>query len=133
MEFSCNDNGKYILIIIVSNSSLNAEFKYEKEREGNNIKSKLKEIFILFNIMFLIISILCPNISNANDDVVAKIWNALKNEGFSDYAVSGVLGNIYQESLEEIQNKERYQKLKKSFQDRKPSEELCKSCTFKEK
>lgn len=98
MEFSCNDNGKYILIIIVSNSSLNAEFKYEKEREGNNIKSKLKEIFILFNIMFLIISILCPNISNANDDVVAKIWNALKNEGFSDYAVSGVLGNIYQES-----------------------------------
>ena len=43
------------------------------------------------------------------------------------------LGNIYQESLEEIQNKERYQKLKKSFQDRKPSEELCRSCTFKEK
>lgn len=41
------------------------------------------------------------------------------------------LGNIYQESIEEIQNKERYQKLKKSFQDRKPSEELCKSCTFK--
>jgi len=43
------------------------------------------------------------------------------------------LGNIYQESLEEIIQKERYQKLKKSFQDRKPSEELCKSCTFKEK
>lgn len=43
------------------------------------------------------------------------------------------LGNIYQESLAEIQNKERYQKLKKSFQDRKPSEELCRSCTFKEK
>lgn len=43
------------------------------------------------------------------------------------------LGNIYRESIEEIQNKERYKKLKKSFQDRKPCEELCKSCTFKEK
>lgn len=41
------------------------------------------------------------------------------------------LGNIYQESIEEIQNKERYQKLKKSFQDRKPCEQLCKSCSFK--
>lgn len=43
------------------------------------------------------------------------------------------LGNIYTESIEEIQNKERYQNLKKSFQDRKPSEKICKSCTFKEK
>lgn len=41
------------------------------------------------------------------------------------------LGNIYKETIEEIQNKERYQNLKKSFQDRKPCEELCKSCTFK--
>ena len=41
------------------------------------------------------------------------------------------LGNIYQESIEEIEKKERYQKLKKSFQDRKPSELLCQSCTFK--
>ena len=41
------------------------------------------------------------------------------------------LGNIYQESIEEIEKKERYQKLKKSFQDRKPSEKLCQSCTFK--
>ena len=43
------------------------------------------------------------------------------------------LGNIYQESIEEIQNKERYQKLKKSFQDRKPIEKLCQSCAFKER
>lgn len=43
------------------------------------------------------------------------------------------LGNIFKESIEEIQNKERYQNLKKSFQDRKPSEKICKSCTFKEK
>lgn len=41
------------------------------------------------------------------------------------------LGNIYKENIEEIQKKERYQKLKKSFQDRKPCEKLCKSCTFK--
>jgi radical SAM protein with 4Fe4S-binding SPASM domain len=43
------------------------------------------------------------------------------------------LGNIFEESLEEIIKKERYQKLLKSFQDRNPSEELCKSCTFKER
>ena len=43
------------------------------------------------------------------------------------------LGNIYKQDLEEIINSKRYQTLKKSFQDRKPSEELCKSCTFKEK
>ena len=34
---------------------------------------------------------------------------------------------------EEIINSDRYQILKKSFQDRKPSEELCKSCVFKER
>ena len=43
------------------------------------------------------------------------------------------LGNIFEESLEEIEKKEKYQKLKKSFQDRNPCEELCKSCTFKER
>lgn len=43
------------------------------------------------------------------------------------------LGNIYKETIEQIQNKERYQRLKKSFQDRKPSEKLCQSCTFKER
>lgn len=43
------------------------------------------------------------------------------------------LGNIYNETLEAIQSKERYKKLKKSFQDRKPSEKLCQSCTFKER
>lgn len=43
------------------------------------------------------------------------------------------LGNIFIESLDEIINSERYQNLKKSFQDRKPYEELCKSCTFKER
>lgn len=41
------------------------------------------------------------------------------------------LGNIYTTSLEEIINSKRYQTLKKSFQDRNPSEQLCKSCTFK--
>lgn len=43
------------------------------------------------------------------------------------------LGNIYNESLEDIINSDRYQTLKKSFQDRKPSENLCKSCTYKER
>ncbi len=43
------------------------------------------------------------------------------------------LGNIFNETIEEIQKKERYKKLKKSFQDRKPSEALCQSCTFKER
>lgn len=43
------------------------------------------------------------------------------------------LGNIFNETLEDIINKDRYQSLKKSFQDRNPSENLCKSCTFKEK
>ena len=41
------------------------------------------------------------------------------------------LGNIFATSLEEIINSKRYQALKKSFQDRNPSEQLCKSCTFK--
>ncbi len=44
-----------------------------------------------------------------------------------------VLGNIFEQSLKEIINGERYQKLKKSFQDRKPCEKLCQSCTFKER
>jgi len=43
------------------------------------------------------------------------------------------LGNIYQQELSEIIESDRYQKLKKSFQDRKPIEELCKSCRYKEK
>ena len=43
------------------------------------------------------------------------------------------LGNIFNSNLEEIISSERYQTLKKSFQDRNPSEELCKSCTFKER
>lgn len=43
------------------------------------------------------------------------------------------LGNIYETSLDEIINSKRYQILKKSFQDRKPSEKLCQSCTFKNK
>lgn len=43
------------------------------------------------------------------------------------------LGNIYKESLEDIINSDRYQNLLKSFRDRKPSEELCKSCVFKER
>ena len=41
------------------------------------------------------------------------------------------LGNIYQESFESIINSKRCQDLKKSFQDRKPCEKLCLSCTYK--
>lgn len=43
------------------------------------------------------------------------------------------LGNIYKNTLEEIINSERFQNLKKSFQDRKPCEQLCKNCTYKER
>lgn len=43
------------------------------------------------------------------------------------------LGNIFKQDLDTIINSEKYQNLKKSFQDRKPCEDLCKSCTFKEK
>ena len=43
------------------------------------------------------------------------------------------LGNIYDNSLEEIINSKRYQELQKSFQKRQPKELLCQSCTFKEK
>lgn len=43
------------------------------------------------------------------------------------------LGNIYKESLETIINKEKYKKLKQSFQDRNPCEKLCLNCTFKER
>ena len=41
------------------------------------------------------------------------------------------LGNIYTESFESIVNSKRCQDLKKSFQDRKPCEKLCLSCTYK--
>ncbi len=41
------------------------------------------------------------------------------------------LGNIYTQELEEIIQSSRYQDLQHSFQDREPCEELCKSCTFK--
>lgn len=41
------------------------------------------------------------------------------------------LGNIFHETLEEIQKTTRYQKLQKSLQDRQPRERLCQSCTFK--
>ena len=41
------------------------------------------------------------------------------------------LGNIFEQSLESIMKSDRYQSLKKSFQDRKPIEPLCKSCTYK--
>jgi len=43
------------------------------------------------------------------------------------------LGNILETSLDEIINSEKYKKIQKSFQDRKPCEELCLSCKFKEK
>jgi radical SAM protein with 4Fe4S-binding SPASM domain len=43
------------------------------------------------------------------------------------------LGNIFKTDLKSIIGGKRYQKLLKSLQDRKPCEELCQSCTFKEK
>ena len=43
------------------------------------------------------------------------------------------LGNIFNNSLENIINSDRYQNLLKSLRDRKPCEELCKSCVFKER
>ena len=43
------------------------------------------------------------------------------------------LGNIFNDSLEDIINSNRYQNLLKSLRDRKPCEELCKSCVFKER
>ena len=43
------------------------------------------------------------------------------------------LGNIFQADLSTIINSKRYQNLQKSLQDRTPCEELCQSCTFKEK
>lgn len=41
------------------------------------------------------------------------------------------LGNIFIDNLDTIIKSKRYLLLKKSFQDRKPSEKLCQSCTFK--
>lgn len=41
------------------------------------------------------------------------------------------LGNIYEQSIETINESERFTRLKKSFQDRKPCEQLCKRCGFK--
>lgn len=43
------------------------------------------------------------------------------------------LGNIYVKTLDEIIESDRYQELKKSFQDKKPCEKLCLRCTFKER
>ena len=43
------------------------------------------------------------------------------------------LGNIFTMDLDSIIQSKRYQSLLKSLQDRQPCEELCKSCTFKEK
>ena len=43
------------------------------------------------------------------------------------------LGNIYKDKLDDIIQSNKYKNIQKSFQDRKPVEELCKSCHFKEK
>lgn len=43
------------------------------------------------------------------------------------------LGNIYKESFKDIVEGEKFNTLKKSFEDRKPSSELCRKCTFKNK
>ena len=42
------------------------------------------------------------------------------------------LGNIYEKSLEDIINSNRYQQMKQNFSNRKASEELCKHCSFKD-
>lgn len=41
------------------------------------------------------------------------------------------LGNIYVESFEDIIKSKKTTELKKSFQDRKPTEQLCLNCTYK--
>ncbi len=43
------------------------------------------------------------------------------------------LGNIYKDSFKNIIEGEKFLKLKKSFEDRKPISELCRKCTFKDK
>lgn len=43
------------------------------------------------------------------------------------------LGNIFEERLEDILNKERTQAIIKGFQNHKAVEELCKTCTYKER
>ena len=43
------------------------------------------------------------------------------------------LGNIYKESFKSIIEGYKFTKLKKSFEDRKPSSELCRKCSFKNK
>lgn len=43
------------------------------------------------------------------------------------------LGNIYETSFKDIIEGEKFTKLKKSFEDRKPCAELCRKCTFKNK
>ena len=42
------------------------------------------------------------------------------------------LGNIYEQTLEEIINSKRYQDMKAGFQNHQVSEELCKHCSFKD-
>ncbi len=42
------------------------------------------------------------------------------------------LGNIYQNTLEEVMRSSRYQTIKQGFQNRQVSEELCKRCSFKD-
>ena len=43
------------------------------------------------------------------------------------------LGNIKNQSMDEIINGDRFKKLKESFQQKKPCEELCRKCKFKDK
>ena len=43
------------------------------------------------------------------------------------------LGNILKNNLSDIIESSRFQALKKSFQNHKPTEKLCQSCTFKER
>ena len=70
-----------------------------------------------------------------NYDIICLNDDGLNVDNLNTYksCLDETLGNIFNNTLEEIISSERYQNLKKSFQDRKPCEELCKSCTFKER
>jgi radical SAM protein with 4Fe4S-binding SPASM domain len=43
------------------------------------------------------------------------------------------LGNIKEETMDDIINSNRFKELQQSFQQRRPNEELCKKCRFKDK
>ena len=67
------------------------------------------------------------------DKIFEYVGEAIKKFGGIDVLVNNAGVQYQQDNLEDIINSDRYQNLLKSFRDRKPCEELCKSCTFKER